>query len=321
MRQGLDHRRGAWISGAWAGLFALSTALGGAARATEPPDETVPAAAPQGPGGTVAAGTAQPPVADGALPQFPFAGATIGDDVNVRAGPGSAYEIVTQLAGGERVSVVAESFGWLEVRPVRDVRVYLHKDLLVTKGAGVGVILKDRANLRSRGAPNATVVGQCARGDVVRLLDASGDWIALAAPPEAKLYVHKDLVRPVGAADGPAVAPPPPAPGSQAIGQPAPAPAPAAPSPVEKLKHGRDLYNAELEKPDIDAMNFGPAALLLEEARQEATIPEVRRAAEAALKRLRAAERVQADYRARVKPIGDLLEPPKPIQPVPASGR
>jgi SH3-like domain-containing protein len=264
--------------------LALAAAAPAAVRATEPGDDAPAAPAP-----------AAPAEADRA--EFPFAGVVLGDDVNLRAGPGANYEVVTKLAGGEKVQVIGEAFGWLVVRPVREVRTFVHKDLIATKGAGVGIVLKDRVNLRSRPAAEATVVGQCARGDVVRLVDATGDWIAVVAPPEASFYVHRDLVRPCGGAADAAL---PAAPTAPADAAPLVAP--------EKARRARELYLAELEKPDLDTMDFAPALALFEQALKDAEAPEVRRAAEDGIRRIRAARTIQEDYRRKIKPIGDMLK-------------
>jgi SH3-like domain-containing protein len=244
-------------------------------------------------------GEAAPPLpasAPRAAPAFPFAGAVIGDDVNLRAGPGTNYEVVVKLEGGEKVLVVGEAFGWYIVRPARLVKVFVQKDLIATRGAGVGIILKDRVNLRSRPAPESTVVGQCGRGDVVRLLDADGDWIAVAAPEEAIFYAHHDLVRRLG---GPELVERPAAPAVPPEAAPLVAP--------EKVRRARELYEAELAKPDLDAMDFGPALALFREALETASDADVKRAALAGVKRIEAAQAIQADYRRRVKPVGAIL--------------
>lgn len=269
--------------------FALVLAVPEATRASDPLE---PAAAPPVP--------ASAPARPAPPAEPPFAGVAIGDDVNLRAGPGVNYEVVTKLAGGEQVAVLGEAFGWYLVRPARDVRTFVHKDLVEIKGAGVGIVLKDRVNVRSRAAAEATVVGQVSRGDLVRVLGQEGDFVALAAPPGSSFYVHRDLVRaagPLGPEHGPAAAPRPTAPADTA-----PLVAPA------KVRRARELYLAELEKPDIDAMDFGPARALFEEALSQASDLEVKRAAERGIERIKIAREIQEDYRRRMKPIGELLK-------------
>jgi SH3-like domain-containing protein len=255
------------------------------------------AAADAGPNATAGAGPAE------RVPATPpFLGVVLGDDVNVRAGPGKNYEVVAQLAGGDRVGVLGEAFGWFLVRPAREIRAYVHKDLVETKGPGVGVVLRDRTNLRSRPAADSTVIGQCARGDLVRLLDAQGDWLALAAPPGASFYVHRDLVRAVAPWTEGALETAPAGKTLQAS-----APAAAPPTPLEKVRRACDLYLAELGKDDLDRMDFAAARALFEEAEREANDPQTRADARAGLERIKIAERLQEDYRKRVKPIRTVL--------------
>src|SRR5437870_4915411 len=78
-----------------------------------------------------------------------YPGVLLGDSVNVRAGPGSAYEVVAQLPGGSRVTVLGEAFGWLLIRPATDLNVYVSHELVEQKGDGIAVVTRDRVNLRA----------------------------------------------------------------------------------------------------------------------------------------------------------------------------
>jgi len=262
-------------------------------------------------------------------------GIVLGDAVNVRAGPGTAYEVTGKLGGGERVEVLGEAFGWLLVRPAAPPTVYIGKDLIERKGGGVAAVKRDRVNLRTRPGLSGTVVGQASRGDVVRLApegtypaensaEADG-FVAIAAPPDVALYVHRDLVRLVDpssaearapdatvlagakkATDGGAMA----GPGSDANTTSASTSAPftAHPTPAEKALRARDMYLGELDKTDLGAMDFAPAQALYEEALREAATEETRAAARAGLRRVKIALALQEDYRRRMAPIERLVE-------------
>lgn len=230
------------------------------------------------------------------------AGVVLGDSVNLRAGPGVAYDIVGQIQGGSRVAILGEAFGWLLVRPETELKLYVSRDLVEPKGDGVAVVVRDRVNVRSRPALDGTVLGQVNRGDLVRIIDAGADFVTVAAPPDVGVYVHRDLVRrldltveagaPAAGAEQPAAA----------------APAPAPLTPGEKALRARDLYLAELDKADLDAMDFGPARRLYEEAARESSDPAVRALVLSGMKRLRVAAQIQADYRRRMGPIERLVE-------------
>lgn len=251
------------------------------------------------PGPTTPTAVAEPPPALAC--EGGGAGVILGDVVNVRAGPGTAYDVVGQLAGGAGVTILGEAFGWLLVRPSAAFAVYVSREFVEPKGDGVAVVTRDRVNIRSKAALNGTVLGQVNRGDLLRLLDAGGDFVAIAAPPEVGFYVHRDLVRRVDLTVEAGIAP-------SALSEPgstAPAEAPPAPNLTasEKALRARDLYLAELDKADLDVMDFGPARRLYEEAAREATDPAVRGLVHAGLKRLSVAAQLQADYRRRIAPI------------------
>jgi SH3-like domain-containing protein len=249
----------------------------------------------------------------------PLAGRILGDSVNVRSGPGSVYDVVAKLEGGARVAILGEAFGWLLVRPESEITVYVSRALIEPKGAGVAIVRRDRVNLRSRAAQEATVVGQASRGDVVRVLEgpqsgATSEFAAIAAPAEVGFYVHHDLVRRLGPAEIAAASALPaslsregattaPAPSAAAATPVAAPPAPVAPSAGDKLVRARALYAAEIEKADIGSMDFAPAARLFEEAAREATGEDLRAAALAGLKRARVALRLEEDYRRRAAPL------------------
>src|SRR5438477_490264 len=100
----------------------------------------------------------------------PLDGVVLGDSVNLRAGPGTAYEVVAHLKGGTRVEVLGEAFGWLLVHPAIDLTVYVSREMVELKGDGVGLVTRDRVNLRSRAALDSTVLGQVNKGDLVRVI-------------------------------------------------------------------------------------------------------------------------------------------------------
>jgi SH3-like domain-containing protein len=238
------------------------------------------------------------------------AGIVLGDSVNVRSGPGTAYDVVAKLQGGARVAILGEAFGWLLVRPEAELRVYVSRDLIEPKGDGIAVVKRDRVNLRSKAAAEGTVVGQASRGDLVRLLEPGGEFAAIAAPPDVGFYVHHDLVRRVDPAEIEATVP---------AAAPAAAPERAVgPTPGEKLARARELYLAELDKSEMAAMDFREAQKLYEAAASEAAGEDIRFAAAAGLKRVRIAIRLQEDYRRRLAPlermVGGEREPCQPAK-------
>lgn len=224
----------------------------------------------------------------------PFLGLVLEDEVNLRAGPGTNYDIVARLRGGTRVSVLGESFGWYKiVANAPELKLYASKAFMETKsGEPVAAVVRDRVNIRARPAIDAGIVGQLQRGDLVRVLGAEGEWLAIAPPDDVLLFVHGDFVRPIGpiasAADPP----------------------PAVPdTPLEKLIKAREIYLAEIEKSDLAAMSFAEPIRLFGEALAEATDVETRYAALEGLRRARRAADLQTGP--------DSQAPPAPTEPTP----
>src|SRR5687767_4073639 len=76
------------------------------------------------------------------------------------------------------------------------------------------------ANVRAGGSTEARVLFQVKAGDVLRLLDVSGNWLHVEAADGRRGYVSKALAGVIPSAAAPTsapAAPPPPAPASGAL--------------------------------------------------------------------------------------------------------
>ncbi|GIW71669.1 MAG: hypothetical protein KatS3mg102_1211 [Planctomycetota bacterium] len=294
----------AWVWTLRAGLGWLAVA--GVAHAQAPAAPPPPAQLPA-------------PPQDGAAARLPSAarfGVVTGEQVNLRAGPSIAYEAVGQLERGSRVEILGSSFGWYCVRPERPVPAFVSAALLELREGGVALARKDRVNVRARPDLRSSVIAQLQQGQLVRVSEAGPEWVRIEAPPGARLYVHGELLAledtpPTAAAPARAGAAGD-APAGEAGRAPAPSPAaspePSA-SPAELLARANALYLAELDKPDLDAMDFGPALQLFERAREQAQLAAVREAAEAGIRRVQIALRLQEDYRRRMRRLEEALKP------------
>ncbi|MHC4828841.1 MAG: SH3 domain-containing protein, partial [Planctomycetota bacterium] len=185
------------------------------------------------------------------------------------------------------------------------------------RGQGVALIARDRVNVRARPHLGASVVGQLGRGDLLSVRGQEGDWVELAAPSTIPFFVHRDFVRRTG--EAPPVGAPrvllPEPPVERAASAPitereeavtAP-PVPVAPDAKEMLIEARDRYLAELEKQDLSAMDFGSALGRYEEALEIAEHPVVREAAQAGVRRVQLAIKLQRDHRAQMEALDRAL--------------
>ena len=112
------------------------------------------------------------------------------DSVNLRAGPGKNYEVVAQAALGDVLAAGTREGDWLEVAVPAGTSLWIYGELV--KGGVVAV-----SKLRVRGGPgiNYKPVGRLAKGDRVTVRGEKGEWLEIAPPPGATLWVSSDYVR------------------------------------------------------------------------------------------------------------------------------
>lgn len=232
-----------------------------------------------------------------------FVGVVLGSEVNLRAGPSTQYEVTARLGESERLLVVGESFGWYTVQPEREVSAYVYQDLVELRRAGVGVVKRDRVNVRAQGNLTATVIGQVSRGDLVEVRGAEAGWVHVRGNAFCRYYIHRDFVRRTSDSVADFAA-------SALATEPAAPAAPKAKDAADFLIEGRDLYLAELDKDDFTTMDFATSRERYAAARDTAKRDTVRKAAEAGLRRIALAERMREDFEARDARLRASAAPP-----------
>ena len=119
----------------------------------------------------------------------------IGDNVNLRVKPNTRYGHVGQVSVGDLLDAPDGVSGeWVRVVPPDDVKLYVFARLV--KNGKVSV-----PKLQIRGGPgvNYQVVGSLLLGDTVEERGSVGDWLSIAPPPTASLWVSAQYVTVVGA--------------------------------------------------------------------------------------------------------------------------
>jgi len=146
-----------------------------------------------------------------AAARFPYTGEVTGENVYVRSGPDSNYYPVVKLHRGDRVTVLAESFGWLKIVPPRGCFSCVDK-AFVQRQDGVGYITADRVWVRAgsllvkdRSSPQTKLN----RGDKVTILGEEGGFYKIAPPANAYLWISARYVRRVSRTQAPAAKPKP----------------------------------------------------------------------------------------------------------------
>jgi len=132
-------------------------------------------------------------------PKLPYAGEITSDGVRIRGGDGITYLILAHAESGQCVTVRGERFGWLAIDVPDSCTVWVHKSMVKKEdGAGTAKVIRDRVNIRARAEAKADILGQVPVGTELKVVDEDGDWVGVAAPPQARAWVHSKFVRKAG---------------------------------------------------------------------------------------------------------------------------
>lgn len=101
-----------------------------------------------------------------------------GDNVNVRTGAGTNYEISMELFDGYPLKVVSTEGEWLKVVDFENDQGWIHQSL-VTDGNTVIVNGNKNVNMRAEASTNSAVVATVDRGVVLTKLETQGKWVKL----------------------------------------------------------------------------------------------------------------------------------------------
>jgi len=194
-----------------------------------------PAAAPA-PDMTPAAATPAAPTEDvPALPAAPAPQPATGEEgktaqisggrVNLRAGPGTSYEIITTVNEKTPVSVFSKSGEWVKISFPESESCYVHQDFIEGNipadipEAGLEAVVKgDQINIRVRPWDKSSIVGQMNKGDKIQITGLRGPWAKIKPPASSRAWVFEKYLLVEGqiAVDSAAGEPPPPPPDAQA---------------------------------------------------------------------------------------------------------
>ncbi|MEW6027539.1 MAG: SH3 domain-containing protein, partial [Planctomycetota bacterium] len=86
--------------------------------------------------------------------------------LNLRTGNGTNYAVVKSLTKGEKLVVVNDKLGWLEVRLPEDAKCWITKKYveMTDKEKAMGVVKVGRINVRSRPESGENIIGHVSEG-------------------------------------------------------------------------------------------------------------------------------------------------------------
>ncbi len=142
-----------------------------------------------------------------------------GSIVNLRAGPGTQYQVVGQTSRGDQLDIVATEGQWHQVFLKDGQRAWIAGWLVdVTAAERFVKVNATVVNLRSGAGTSFSIVGQASAGDTFSVVAETGDWLKISRPSGDHAYIASWLTVPAASTIPEPVAPPePPPPTSIAI--------------------------------------------------------------------------------------------------------
>jgi SH3-like domain-containing protein len=100
-----------------------------------------------------------------------------GNEVNLRAGPGTEYPPDWRLDRGYPLKILQYQGAWLKVIDFENDTGWIHRSL--TSSTPYHVIKVKVANMRSRPSTRSRTIAKLVYGDVLKTLEHSGGWVKL----------------------------------------------------------------------------------------------------------------------------------------------
>ena len=118
-----------------------------------------------------------------------------GDNVNVRTGAGTNYEVSMELFNGYPLKVLATEGEWLKIVDFENDTGWIHQSL-VTEGNTVIVNGNKNVNMRAEPSTNSTIIATVDRGVVLTTLETQGKWLKLKHSTGLIGWIYKPLLWP-----------------------------------------------------------------------------------------------------------------------------
>ncbi len=119
--------------------------------------------------------------------------------LNVRLGPGMAYDVMEQVEQGQEYQVLEEQNGWYKIRLDHDrigwVASWLvdSPDPVLNEGAQYGVVNSSELNVRQSNSLDAEVIGRVSQGTELEIVYQNGEWTQVVYMGTLS-WVHSDYL-------------------------------------------------------------------------------------------------------------------------------
>lgn len=153
----------------------------------------------------------QPAAATAPAARISGTGTVTGNDVYVRSGFSTNYYPVLKLQKGDRVNVVSNAYGWLEITPPPGAFSLVEKTRVDKTGENTGTVndlaqVYAGSDLSEHHYAKQVKLG---KGEKVRIIGetADGDFYKMAPPEGATLWISGDFVKSGAGGESPAIEP------------------------------------------------------------------------------------------------------------------
>lgn len=117
------------------------------------------------------------------------------DNINVRTGPGTNYQIAMELFAGYPLQVIEKQGEWLKIVDFEKDSGWIHASL-VDSGTTVIVNATSSVNMRAEASTSSAVIATVERGVVLTKLESQGEWLKLRHSSGMIGWIHKSLLWP-----------------------------------------------------------------------------------------------------------------------------
>jgi len=118
-----------------------------------------------------------------------------GDNVNVRTGAGTNYEVSMELFQGYPLKVVSTQGEWLKIVDFENDSGWIHQSLVTTGNTNI-VNGNKNVNMRAEASTNSQIVATVDRGVVMTRLETKGKWVKLKHASGLIGWIYKPLLWP-----------------------------------------------------------------------------------------------------------------------------
>ncbi|MBN2189900.1 MAG: SH3 domain-containing protein [Candidatus Aureabacteria bacterium] len=118
-----------------------------------------------------------------------------GDNVNVRAGAGTNYDVICQLNRSDIVRVSKVAGEWIEIYPNEKIFGWVKASHIENNK-----VTAEKLNVRAGASRNYSLICQLKQGDDVSILGELGSWKKIILPDYARVYIYKKYAKSIPSA-------------------------------------------------------------------------------------------------------------------------